>query len=66
MASQEQLREIVNRAMSDEAFAAKLQADPEGTLQAEGITLSNEDKASLQQSLDQASQATSRESKFRA
>lgn len=63
MTTQDQLREIASRAMSDDDFAARLQADPEGTLQAEGITLSDEDKADLQQSLDEAARAAGRESK---
>ena len=60
----EQLREIASRAMADDAFAAKLQADPEGTLQAEGVTLSEQDKADLQTALDDAARADGRESKF--
>ena len=64
MVTKEQLREIASRAMSDDAFAAKLQADPEGTLRAEGITLSPEDKAELKQVLEEAARAAGRESKF--
>jgi hypothetical protein len=64
MVAKDQLREIAGRAMSDDAFAAKLQADPEGTLQAEGISLSEQDKAELKQALEDAARATGRESKL--
>jgi hypothetical protein len=64
MMTQDQLRDVASRALSDDTFAAKLQADPEGTLQAEGISLSDQDKADLQQSLDEAARASGRESKF--
>lgn len=65
MATQDQLREIATRAMSDDAFAEKLQADPEGTLRDEGITLSAEDQAAFTQMMQDAARATGRESKFR-
>jgi len=65
MATQDQLREIATRAMADDAFAEKLQADPEGTLRDEGITLSDEDKDAFKQMMEEAAQATGRESKFR-
>jgi len=58
------MREIASRAVSDEDFAAKLQANPEETLQAEGISLSDQDKAELKQVLDEAYRASGRESKF--
>ena len=64
MTTKDQLREIASRAMSDDAFAAKLQADPEGTLRAEGITLSDEDKAAFNQLLEEAARASGRESKM--
>ncbi len=66
MATQDQLREIATRAMSDDAFAAKLQADPEGTLRDEGISLSDEDKAAFNQMMQEAARATGRESKIRS
>ncbi|KPV53335.1 hypothetical protein SE17_10245 [Kouleothrix aurantiaca] len=66
MTTREQLYAIVGRAMSDDAFAARLQADPLGTLEAEGITLSDEEKATFNQLIEEAAQATGRESKFRA
>ena len=62
--TKEQLREIASRAVSDEEFATKLQAQPEATLQAEGISLSDEDKAELQQTLNEAYRASGRESKM--
>ena len=62
--TKEQLREVASRAVSDEEFATKLQAQPEATLQAEGITLSDQDKAELGQMLDEAYRASGRESKF--
>ena len=64
MTNHDHLRAIASRAMSDDAFAAKLQADPEGTLQAEGITLSDEDKAAFNQTMQEAARAMGRESKF--
>ncbi|KPV53336.1 hypothetical protein SE17_10250 [Kouleothrix aurantiaca] len=66
MTMREQLQSIAARALSDDDFAAKLQADPEATLQAEGISLSAEEKADLQQALQEAAQAAGRESKFLA
>lgn len=63
MATQDQLREIATRAMADEAFAAKLQADPEGTLRDEGIALSDADKGAFSQMLEEAARAAGRESK---
>ena len=64
MTTKEQLREIASRALSDEDFAAKLQVQPEATLQAEGISLSDQDEAELRQDLDEAYRASGRESKF--
>ncbi len=66
MATREQMVSIATRALSDDAFAEKLQADPEGTLRAEGVTLSAQEKAELQQALEQAARASGRESKFKA
>lgn len=66
MSTQDQLREIASRAMSDDDFATRLQADPEGTLQAEGITFSDEDKAAFNQTMQEAASAMGRESKFLA
>ena len=63
MTTKDQMREIASRAVSDEDFAAKLQANPEETLQAEGISLSDQDKAELKQVLDEAYRASGRESK---
>jgi hypothetical protein len=63
MATQDQLRQIATRAMSDDAFAAKLQADPEGTLREENVTLSDEDKAAFNQMMEEAARAMGRESK---
>ena len=62
--TKEQLREIASRAVSDDEFASKLQAQPEATLQAEGISLTDEDKAELQQTLNEAYRASGRESKY--
>ena len=64
MSTREQLQAIATRALSDDTFADKLLADPEGTLQAEGVTLSAEEKAELQQALTEAARAAGRESKF--
>jgi hypothetical protein len=64
MTDQDQLREIARRALSDDAFAAKLQADPEGTLREEGVTLSDEDKAAFNQLIEEAARASGRESKL--
>jgi hypothetical protein len=64
MMTQDQLRDVATRALSDDDYAAKLQADPEGTLQAEGISLSDDDKALLTQTLNDASRAAGRESKI--
>ena len=64
MTTKDQMREIASRAVSDEDFAAKLQAQPEATLQAEGISLSDQDKAELKQALDDAYRASGRESKY--
>ena len=63
MATQDQLREIATRAMSDEEFAAKLQADPQGTLRDEGVTLSDEEKTAFNQMMEEVARATGRESK---
>ena len=64
MTTREQLRDIASRAVSDEAFASRLQAQPEATLQAEGITLSEQERAELKQALDQAYRASARENKL--
>ncbi|MCA1646539.1 MAG: hypothetical protein LC797_14135 [Chloroflexi bacterium] len=64
MTSKEQLRDIASRAISDETFAARLQAEPEATLQAEGISLSDQDRAELKQVLDEAYRASGRENKM--
>ena len=50
--------------MTDDAFAAKLQADPEGTLRDEGVTLSLEDQAIFTQMMQEAARAMGRESIF--
>lgn len=60
MTNREQLYEIAGRAMSDDAFAARLQANPQGTLAAEGITLSDEEQAAFTRLLEEAARASGR------
>lgn len=64
MARQDQLHDIASRAMTDDAFAAKLQADPEGTLRDEGVTLSAEDQITFTEMIQEAARAAARESIF--
>ena len=64
MATKEQLQAIVVRALDDPDFAAKLRADPVATLQAEGITLSEEEQAALRKALADAEVTKRRDSKL--
>ena len=64
MATKEELRAIVVRALDDPDFAAKLREDPVATLSAEGITLSEEEQAALRKALADAEVTKRRDSKL--
>ena len=64
MATKEELRAIVVRALDDPAFAAKLREDPVATLLEEGVTRSEEEHAALQKALADAEVTKRRDSKL--